>query len=337
MSELEIESGVAVASSLRECSSSANGIKRRQSEGAEQESKRQRVSPGKSSPAADAEEEQRPQERGTPPDSKNSDSLDRVREGKRKSIVIDEKKRTKRLFGALLGNLNQPSDRALKRRLKIEERRKAELQRQDDERREDTQRRLEKLAEQRRRNQVKVDEENMHMRHQHLLNAANFLQTNTEPKLYYRPWDLRADEEDRIDLQIKEARATVERECAEFRNTHDDHQMIDEPQDGGIAATKTICNEIDEDLGNSDASARDRQISVSKSPERVEQFPSNPEDSVDDVRPRNVPESSVVVANSGHKANSSGDQAASDPAGKHHDMDEDGDHVVEGDEDTVIY
>lgn len=33
------------------------------------------------------------------------------------------------------------------------------------------------------RNVLEADAGQMHMRHQHLLDAANFLQTNTEPKL----------------------------------------------------------------------------------------------------------------------------------------------------------
>jgi len=259
-----------------------------------------------------------------------------VREANRKSIAIDEKKRTKRLFGALLGNLNQPSNRALKRRQEIEERRKAELQRQDDERREDIQRRLEKLAEQRRRDQEKLDEENMHMRHQHLLDAANFLQTNTEPKLYYRPWDLRADEEDQIDHQIKEAQARVERELAEFKSTHVDLQTIDKSHNNDSPTIKTGRDQMDKDPRDLETSARDHQQSVPNIPGQVEHFPSKPEGSVDDVKSTELPESSDVVANS-DKADSSVDQATLDHTAKLQDMDEDGDHVVEGDEDTVIY
>lgn len=119
----------------------------------------------------------------------------------RKTGVADEKQRSRRLFGALLGNLNQPGDRTSKRRQEIESRRKAELQRQDDDRVEDKQRRQERIAEHRRKEQVKVDEQNvseidarraiphadlhlqMRIRHSNMLNAANFLQTTSEPRL----------------------------------------------------------------------------------------------------------------------------------------------------------
>jgi len=145
--------------------SSAHGLKRRQSEISEQENKRQRISPGKNSPTAAASSSSSPSQtrdkRDTPRDSKLDDS----RDSRRKSGGVgDEKQRSKRLFGALLGNLNQPSDRASKRRQEIESRRKAELQRQDDERLEDKQRRLDAVREHRRKAQEEVDEENVRLR-----------------------------------------------------------------------------------------------------------------------------------------------------------------------------
>ena len=78
----------------------------------------------------------------------------------------------------------------------------------------------------------------MHTRHTNLLHTANFLQTTADPKLvgqqshhireyfqlthvqYYRPWDLRADEEDRIDAQIKEAQARIDEELNEFNKRY---------------------------------------------------------------------------------------------------------------------
>lgn len=71
-----------------------------------------------------------------------------------------------------------------------------------------------------------------------MLSAANYLQTNAEPRLvrtysvigmarnantrqYYRPWELRPDEEDRIDEQLKDARARVDREVAELEGRSD--------------------------------------------------------------------------------------------------------------------
>jgi hypothetical protein len=142
-----------------------NGVKRRMSDSAggeqdtEQEHKRQRISPGKNSPEATRDTDADPNLATSEKELK--EKPENPREIRRKSGVADERQRSKRLFGALLGSLNQPGDRTSKRRLEIESRRKAELQRQDDERVEDKHRRQERLAEQRKKAQVKVEEENV--------------------------------------------------------------------------------------------------------------------------------------------------------------------------------
>ena len=207
----EIQSMIASAVALPEDetpddTARPNGVKRRLSDLAgeekeEQESKRQRVSPGKSSPttARDGDDSSKRPTTDAEVQEKTTDP----REARRKSTITDDKQRSKRLFGALLGNLNQPRDRTAKRREEIESRKKAELQRQDDKRIEEKQRRQEKLAEQRKKAQVKVEEENvcdtadmlalldgklmvwiqMHIRHSNMLNSANYLQTLAEPKI----------------------------------------------------------------------------------------------------------------------------------------------------------
>jgi hypothetical protein len=140
-----------------------NGVKRRLSDSAEeekeQENKRQRVSPGKNSPTTARDGDASSNRPAT--DAEVQEKTADTREVRRKSTITDEKQRSKRLFGALLGNLNQPKDRTAKRRQEIESRKQAELQRQDDERLEDKQRRQQKLAEQRKKVQVKVEEENV--------------------------------------------------------------------------------------------------------------------------------------------------------------------------------
>jgi len=142
----------------------ANGLKRRQSEVSEQESKRLRTSPGKisslpePSPARDS-----PREEGSRRDSRDKTAEKHSpppRDAPRRSSKINEKDRSRRLFGGLLGSLSQKDDsRTTKRRQEIESRRKAELQRQDDEHVEDKQRRLEQLAEKRRRVKKEIEDE----------------------------------------------------------------------------------------------------------------------------------------------------------------------------------
>ena len=148
----------------RQHSPPANDLKRRQSEVSEQESKRLRTSPGKISSLP----EQSPARDSPRDEASRRDSSDKTVEKQatrpgdapRKSSKINEKDRSRRLFGGLLGSLSQKDDsRTTKRRQEIESRRKAELQRQDDEHLEDKQRRLEQLAEKRRRVKKELEAE----------------------------------------------------------------------------------------------------------------------------------------------------------------------------------
>lgn len=76
----------------------------------------------------------------------------------------------------------------------------------------------------------------MRAHHGNMLDRANYLQTVSEPRIvscpcslnqsyantlqFYKPWDLRPDEEDRIEEQIRTARAHVDRELDEFDEKH---------------------------------------------------------------------------------------------------------------------
>lgn len=150
-------------------STPTNGLKRRQSEVSEQENKRLRASAGKTSPDpettrasarrdSDAPGEENPRREST--DKVTGEQSPPRGDTRRKSSAINEKDRSRRLFGGLLGSLSQKGDsRTTKRRQEIESRRKAELQRQDDEHVEDKQRRLEQLAEKRRRVKKELEAE----------------------------------------------------------------------------------------------------------------------------------------------------------------------------------
>jgi hypothetical protein len=149
----------------------ANGLKRRQSEVSEQENKRLRASPGKTSPDTETTHASPRRESGAPNEERSRrESTDKAAgeqspprvDARRKSSAINEKDRSRRLFGGLLGSLSQKGDsRTTKRRQEIESRRKAELQRQDDEHVEDKQRRLEQLAEKRKRVKKQLEDESV--------------------------------------------------------------------------------------------------------------------------------------------------------------------------------
>ncbi|KAF2864453.1 hypothetical protein K470DRAFT_202852, partial [Piedraia hortae CBS 480.64] len=132
-----------------------------------------------------------------------------------------EKARGRRIFGAMLGHLKASttpspsslSNQALRRREEIVERKKAEMLQQNEEQ---LGRRKLKSLEERENLQKRLDEEIMKSRHKQLLEEANFLQTKTEPRLFYRPWELRDCDEDIIEEQIKRAEERVGEELAEW-------------------------------------------------------------------------------------------------------------------------
>jgi hypothetical protein len=185
------------------------GTKRRISEASEQEqeSKKTRLSPSKTSPLPT---EENAKETGEGVDDQPSQlSPETKREEKkepRRRPNIDDKQRSKRLFGALFGNNRAAGgDKVSRRRSEIEQRKKAELKKQDEERVEDRQKRLAKLAVHRRMEQINVDERNvgtsqrmasgywiltiapqLHTRHENMLDQAQHLKTRAEPQIVSR-------------------------------------------------------------------------------------------------------------------------------------------------------
>ncbi|KAK3676297.1 hypothetical protein LTR78_004048 [Recurvomyces mirabilis] len=346
---------------------STNGLKRQysrdgedegeQEQEQEQESKRQRTSPGKNSPknnvgsvdeeaavkvskkAAETEENASEQQQ------QQQQSQDETpKETRRKAGAMDEKQRSKRLFGSLLGNLNRPSDRASQRRQEIEARRKAELQRQDDERLEEKNRRLERLVEHRRETQITVDKEDTRIRHAQLLNNANFLQTSSEPKLYYRPWDMREEEEDRITQQVRGAKATIARE----RGEPEPESTPVATSSGGSEAGQTR-GQYDDLSGGPDVAANDQLANAnaeSELPRRDGSMEAEEERSTKGDEPD--PSAEVAISQPETDMPVRGDHTDGDQDADSDDKsislvadqkqaDDDGDHVLEGEEDTVIY
>ncbi|KAF5615547.1 peroxin 26 [Fusarium sp. NRRL 52700] len=132
---------------------------------------------------------------------------------RRKNATQEEKRRGKRLFGGLLSTLSQTSGSVQqKRRLEIERRQQDRLQKQNiEEDRLREEKRL-RLTEIRRGEQLTFDEEVMHNKHTKMLAMASYLRTKSRPHIYYLPWKLTAEQEDTIDDQIRQTKATIERE-----------------------------------------------------------------------------------------------------------------------------
>ena len=62
----------------------------------------------------------------------------------------------------------------------------------------------------------------MKVRHDNMLHLAHFLHTKTEPRLYYKPWELSPEDEDRIEDQIAAAREVMQRERDEYEEREDE-------------------------------------------------------------------------------------------------------------------
>ncbi|KAF9691585.1 hypothetical protein EKO04_010393 [Ascochyta lentis] len=136
-----------------------------------------------------------------------------------------ERGRERRLFGAVLGALSQaPTTAGQKRRSEIEKRQQAQRRREDEE---GEQRKAERLARrrvQRGKEQKHFERQAMRVRHDNMLHLAHFLCTRTEPRLYYKPWEMSADEQDRIEDQIAEARQVIQRERDEYEDRQEEER-----------------------------------------------------------------------------------------------------------------
>ncbi|OCK75698.1 hypothetical protein K432DRAFT_361627 [Lepidopterella palustris CBS 459.81] len=201
--------------SLPRPASPPNGIKRRQSSVSEQDGKRRRLSTeGYNESRRDSTSNAAAPDRGV--ERRRSDKHD---------IDAVERKRGKRLFGAMLGALSQGSSTtAQKRRADIEKKQQAKLKLQAEELDQKKRQRLDEIMASRRKEQKKFDEESMRIRHSNLLDMAHFLYTKTEPRLYYKPWELTLEEEDRINTQVEEAQAKIDQELDDFERQREEER-----------------------------------------------------------------------------------------------------------------
>ncbi|KAF2498046.1 putative nuclear protein SDK3 [Lophium mytilinum] len=182
--------------------SPSNGFKRRQSSFSEQDGKRRRLSP------EDDYQSRRESIADRGPDARKSGQG---------NVDAVERKRGQRLFGAMLGALSQSStSTSQRRRADIEKKQAAKLKLQEKEFDQKKQERLDRLVAMRRKEQKRFDEESMRLRHSNLLNMAHFLYTKTEPRLYYKPWEVTSTEEDQINAQVDDAQAIVDKELDDF-------------------------------------------------------------------------------------------------------------------------
>ncbi|ESZ90198.1 hypothetical protein SBOR_9422 [Sclerotinia borealis F-4128] len=203
--------------------------KRRQSSVSEEASKRLRIStedsagsPSTLHSSPQAIDSSKHESSGKAQPLGNSPEKSRnVHPERRRSSVQEERKRGQRLFGGLLNTLNQSTPNGQqKKRQEIEARQK---ERAAQRRAEAEDRKKEKIANLkaiRVVEQVKFQEGSMRIRHTNVLAMAQFLSTETEPKLYYKPWLLSPRNEATIKAQVEEAEVLIEQEKSEWASRH---------------------------------------------------------------------------------------------------------------------
>ncbi|KAF7504088.1 hypothetical protein GJ744_002853 [Endocarpon pusillum] len=249
------------------------------------------------------------------------------------SGAVEERKRGQRLFGALLGTLSQSSTTtAQRRRADIEKKQLGKLQQRDEELEDEVRRKREKLDIARRKEEKLWEEQSTQLRHSNMLAQAHFLETRTEPTLFYRPWELRAEEEDRIKRQIQAAEKAVENEINEHqRGEEDKDNKNNEGQHPSFSASPIGGAQPPQQPGNEEnATKQDGQPKA----ELVGADATNEEQATTEST---VPEVDAVNYDDNTETQAS---VLEDEARKHEEKtseDHGGEELVEGQEDDVIY
>lgn len=227
---------------------------------------------------------------------------------------MEERKRGQRLFGALLGTLSQSSSStAQKRRTDIEKKQQAKLKLQAEEQDEKKKLKLEALLVVRRREQKKFDKQSMQIRHSNMLAQAHFLQTRAEPRLYYKPWELLPGDEEKIKAQVEEAEESVGKEAKQWDLDN-------------LATNDEAPSSTNGDAGPSQTNEENaRAVDTVGAATDVGQ-PSSPKNSEDTNM--NDPVASMEPEEK---------EVSAEPSEAVKDLGDNGEEVVEGEEDTVIY
>ncbi|KAF2678199.1 hypothetical protein K458DRAFT_423385 [Lentithecium fluviatile CBS 122367] len=248
-----------------------------------------------------------------------------------------ERGRERRLFGAALGALSQNSaTAALRRRSEIEKRQQAQRKQEDEE---SEQRKLERLARrktQRWKEQKEFEMNSMRIRHDTLLAQAHFLQTTTEPRLYYKPWETTQEEDDRIRDQIAEAREIIRQESGE----EEPHHKQDSERERGASREGPVDPNADVSLSGKNSNA-----DAPLEPPTANGGPTDGSDPSTNIREQDVDHAEGFANEAVNEERAAEDtpqerltshEATADEPSKEA-MDENGEEVVEAAEDTVIY
>lgn len=129
--------------------------------------------------------------------------------------AAEEKKRNQRLFGGILGVVSQKgasANAAHRRRDEIEARARERAKKDAEELSVQRQKRMYDLMRKRKAKQLEWDKKAQSIRHANIRATACYLKTKTEPVLYFKPWDLRPEDEETITKQKSEVEELIQAE-----------------------------------------------------------------------------------------------------------------------------
>ena len=233
---------------------------------------------------------------------------------------VEEKKRNQRLFGGLLSTLSQTSSTKPqhRRRDEVEARQRERLRKDTEEREAEARRRKSEIDERRREEQKRWDEEGRELKWRRTRMMAECLVTESLPPLYWKPWELRDEEKQKIQLRRDEAEETIKREKEKLGLVSPTRAIVETPELGVKASP----------LHEEDQKSR---INGNNSPAQDEHLEAHDEDA---GREHTDAKATNGLDRSSEKAPEAVELDA-EPKGK--EDDHAGEELVEGNEDDVIY
>jgi len=258
---------------------------------------------------------------GSPGAANPSESHEASRSPKRTRPALDERNRNKRLFGGLLSTLSQkvPANTTQRRREEIDSRKRDELAVRTAELEARSEERAARSLALRKRAQRAVDENALRVRHEGMRAMAGFLRTEAEPRLFWRPWEWRPEEEARVLRQKEDVEVEIHREEEEFEERN--RRRAYDDQDGKTNGEDSNMEENGEkipDGGEQESNGRNEEdvITMTNTNEREA-----------DELPQRDQNPDALSAKQPHE----------EEAHRRSSVDEAGDAMVDGEEDTLMY